>query len=74
MRVGWLLAVEPHPELAPVSRAARHAARRRHRRGPARRRVPRLGSVTGAPKVRACEVIADCEGRERGLFTGAVGG
>src|SRR4030095_13150262 len=31
------------------------------------------GSVTGAPKVRAMEVIAELEAERRGLYTGAVG-
>lgn len=31
------------------------------------------GSVTGAPKVRAMEVIATLEPRRRGLYTGAIG-
>jgi len=31
------------------------------------------GSVTGAPKIRAMEVIADVEPGPRGLYTGAVG-
>jgi anthranilate/para-aminobenzoate synthase component I len=31
------------------------------------------GSVTGAPKVRAMEVIAQLEARRRGLYTGAIG-
>lgn len=31
------------------------------------------GSVTGAPKVRAMEVIATLEARRRGLYTGAIG-
>ena len=31
------------------------------------------GSVTGAPKVRAMEIIADLELHRRGLYTGAVG-
>jgi para-aminobenzoate synthetase/4-amino-4-deoxychorismate lyase len=30
------------------------------------------GSVTGAPKVRTTEIIADCESSPRGLYTGAV--
>lgn len=31
------------------------------------------GSITGAPKVRAMQIIAEIEGRARGLYTGAVG-
>lgn len=31
------------------------------------------GSVTGAPKIRAMEVIADVEKRPRGLYTGSIG-
>jgi para-aminobenzoate synthetase / 4-amino-4-deoxychorismate lyase len=31
------------------------------------------GSVTGAPKVRAMEIIAEIEGGERGVYTGAIG-
>jgi len=31
------------------------------------------GSITGAPKIRASEVIAEIEGAPRGLYTGAIG-
>jgi anthranilate/para-aminobenzoate synthase component I len=31
------------------------------------------GSITGAPKKRAREIIAELEGRSRGLYTGALG-
>jgi para-aminobenzoate synthetase / 4-amino-4-deoxychorismate lyase len=31
------------------------------------------GSVTGAPKIRACQLIDELEPAERGLFTGAIG-
>lgn len=31
------------------------------------------GSVTGAPKIHAMELIADLEGRPRGVYTGSIG-
>lgn len=31
------------------------------------------GSITGAPKIRASEVIAEVEGTPRGVYTGAIG-
>ena len=31
------------------------------------------GTVSGAPKVRACEIIAELEGEKRGAYAGAVG-
>jgi para-aminobenzoate synthetase component 1 len=31
------------------------------------------GSITGAPKIRACEVIAEIEGERRGVYCGALG-
>ena len=31
------------------------------------------GSITGAPKIRAMEIIADIEGTPRGVYTGSIG-
>jgi para-aminobenzoate synthetase/4-amino-4-deoxychorismate lyase len=31
------------------------------------------GSITGAPKVRAMEIIHECEGGKRGFYTGSIG-
>ena len=31
------------------------------------------GSITGAPKVRACQIIAEIEGERRGVYCGALG-
>jgi anthranilate synthase component 1 len=43
------------------------------RRDEVLRAVLPSGSVTGAPKVRAMEVIATLEARRRGLYTGGIG-
>jgi anthranilate/para-aminobenzoate synthase component I len=57
------------------SRAAEIIARRLPDVSPAdvARAVLPCGSVTGAPKVRAMEIIAELEAHRRGLYTGAFG-
>ena len=47
--------------------------RARVRRGPTAEGDDREGTVTGAPKRRAMEVIAELEAERRGLYTGAFG-
>ncbi|MEU4372879.1 chorismate-binding protein [Pseudonocardia alni] len=74
VRPGRLLAVEPHPGVWHL--VSRVHATLRDDVTDADLLIATFppGSVTGAPKIRACEVIADCEDGDRGLFTGAVGG
>ena len=31
------------------------------------------GTLSGAPKIRACQIIQELEGRKRGIYGGAVG-
>src|SRR5205807_747007 len=42
------------------------------RRGPSRARVPG-GSITGAPKVRAMQIIAELEPTQRAAYCGSIG-
>jgi anthranilate/para-aminobenzoate synthase component I len=58
-----------HHRLARVSARARPGASR----GEVLASMVPSGSVTGAPKVRAMEVIALLEARRRGLYTGGLG-
>ncbi|WP_214367113.1 aminodeoxychorismate synthase component I [Pseudonocardia sp. H11422] len=68
-----LLAVEPHPGVWHlVSEVRGELATGRGDAALLAAAFP-PGSVTGAPKVRAVEIIEELEGRPRGLFTGALG-
>ena len=58
---------------APRLGGRRRAARRRRRRSTCcARRFP-AGTVSGAPKVRAMQIISELEGYRRGSYAGAVG-
>lgn len=58
----WHLVSEVHAQLPPTTS---HADLLRATFPP--------GSVTGAPKIRALEIIAELESRRRGVYTGAIG-
>ncbi|WP_219418539.1 aminodeoxychorismate synthase component I, partial [Pseudonocardia nigra] len=73
VRVPRLLAVEPHAGVWHlVSTVAGELAAGCDDADLVRAAFP-PGSVTGAPKVRAVELIDEFEARPRGLFTGALG-
>ncbi|MEJ8279641.1 chorismate-binding protein [Pseudonocardia spirodelae] len=74
VRPGRLLAVEPHPGVWHLVSRVHASLRAGVTDADLLAATFPPGSVTGAPKIRACEVIAECEDGPRGLFTGAVGG
>lgn len=74
VRVGRLLTVQPHPGVWHLVSEVHGLLRPGTTDADLLAATFPPGSVTGAPKVRACEVIAGCETGERGLFTGAIGG
>lgn len=68
-----LLSVQPHPGVWHlVSSVAGELAAGRDDADLVRATFP-PGSVTGAPKIRAVEIIEEVEAAPRGLFTGAMG-
>lgn len=71
------LETPPHVVSHPTVHHRGATLRARLRPGTSRSEVFRTmlpsGSVTGAPKVRAMEVIADLEPHRRGLYTGGIG-
>ena len=56
-----------------VSRVFGQHRRRARRRRRCCGRRSRPGTVSGAPKVRAMQIISELEGRRRGVYAGAVG-
>ncbi|MEQ3552074.1 chorismate-binding protein [Pseudonocardia nematodicida] len=73
VRVGRLLTVQPHPGVWHLVSQVHGTLRAGVTDADLLTATFPPGSVTGAPKVRACQVIADCEARDRGLFTGVMG-
>ncbi|MCX6464114.1 MAG: chorismate-binding protein [Pseudonocardiales bacterium] len=70
-----LLQVEPHPGVWHLVSTVRGELAPGHTRDDAALLAATFppGSVTGAPKIRAVELIGELEGRPRGLFTGVLG-
>lgn len=73
VRVPQLFAVERYPTVHQMVSVVE--GRLRDGLGPvdALRALFPCGSITGAPKLRACEVIATIEPAPRGLYTGGIG-
>ncbi|MBW0106533.1 bifunctional chorismate-binding protein/class IV aminotransferase [Pseudonocardia sp. KRD291] len=73
VRVAGLLSVEPHPGVWHLVSRVRGRLPEGAGDGALLRATFPPGSVTGAPKVRAVQVIESLEAQRRGLFTGALG-
>lgn len=68
-----LFAVESYPTVHQLTSTVRATARRGVAAADVLAAIFPCGSVTGAPKIRAMEVIGDLEPVARGLYTGAIG-
>jgi para-aminobenzoate synthetase component 1 len=68
-----LCALEEHPTLFHLVSKVRGVLRDEITAGALLRAAFPCGSITGAPKIRAMEIIADVETRPRGLSMGALG-
>jgi para-aminobenzoate synthetase/4-amino-4-deoxychorismate lyase len=73
VRVDSLFAVERHPTLWQMTSTVSGALRPEVGFHQIFRALFPSGSVTGAPKVRAMQLIAQLEARPRGIYTGAIG-
>lgn len=73
VRVPKLFEVESYPTIHQMTSTV--SARLDPRRSVADliRAIYPCGSITGAPKIRAMEIIAELEGRERGIYCGSIG-
>ena len=68
-----LFAVERHPTLWQMTSTVKGELRPEVGFHEILRALFPCGSITGAPKVRAMQLLADLEGRPRGIYTGAIG-
>lgn len=73
VRAEDLFAVERHPTLWQMTSTVSGTLRADVRTKDLMRALFPSGSVTGAPKVRAMQLIARLEQRRRGVYTGAIG-
>lgn len=68
-----LFAVERYPTLWQMTSTVTGLLRDGVRSGQLLRALFPCGSITGAPKVRAMQLLAQLEARPRGVYTGAIG-
>lgn len=73
VEVTELCALQEHPTLFHLVSKVRGALRDEITAGALLRAAFPCGSITGAPKIRAMEIIAETETRARGLSMGAIG-
>jgi anthranilate/para-aminobenzoate synthase component I len=73
VKVTELLAVEPYAGLSHLVSTVASRTRDNVSLGEVLKATFPPGSVTGAPKLRAIEIIEELEGVSRGIYTGAVG-
>jgi para-aminobenzoate synthetase/4-amino-4-deoxychorismate lyase len=73
VRAENLFAVERHPTLWQMTSTVTGELRQEVGFHEIFRALFPCGSITGAPKVRAMQLLAELEGRPRGVYTGAIG-
>jgi len=73
VRVDNLFAVERHPTLWQMTSTVSAELRRETSATDVLRALFPCGSITGAPKVRAMQLLAQLEARPRGVYTGSIG-
>ncbi|QSS51085.1 anthranilate synthase component I [Histoplasma capsulatum var. duboisii H88] len=72
-KVDWLMAVQKFSHVQHLVSQVSGILRPEKTRFDAFRSIFPAGTVSGAPKVRAMELIAELEGEKRGVYAGAVG-